>query len=222
MPVRRSGTLHGIAGWFTAGLTADVRMSNSPLDASAIDRDSAFFPLEAAVGVREGDVVELSMHIIPPERVVTWRTSVTRPELAMRGRSSLASFVHSTFNGMFLSREGLMKTRPAFKPKLTRRGQARAVALTLCNGERPLAEIEDSLFAQYPTCSGAAIRQACSSAISSRVTPSRVSPKSRALGFAPLHMPVRAYQYGRHTISSGISLRELPEASTRRVDPIRA
>ena len=90
------------------------------------------------------------MHIIPLEKMVTWKASVTRIAEGDAPPIQLASFAHSTFNGMMLARERLMKTRPSFKPKLTRRGQARAFALTLCNGDRPLAEIEDSLFAEYP------------------------------------------------------------------------
>jgi len=61
----------------------------------------------------------------------------------------VAAFVHSTFNGLLMAREHLLKTRPSFQPTLTRRGHARASALALCNGQRPLTEIEETLFETY-------------------------------------------------------------------------
>jgi len=150
MTVLRAGTFHGVAGWFSAELASGVVMTNSPLEADAIDRHSAFFPLENVVAVREGDLIDLTMHIFPVEKMITWKTSVTRPSARDASPVHLADFVHSTFNAMFLSREGLTKSRPGFRPRLTRRGEARAFALALCNGDHPLAEIEDSLFANYP------------------------------------------------------------------------
>jgi len=147
--VRRTGTFEGIAGWFRAQLSSNAKMSNSPLDPHAIDRHAAFFPVERAVAVREGDVIDLEMHIIPRESVTTWKTRVCRRNTADANPEEIASFVNSTFNGMIVSREHLAKTRPTFRPKLTRRGEARAFALALCNGKRPLSEIEESLFDEY-------------------------------------------------------------------------
>ena len=147
--VRRAGTFEGIAGWFHAQLSPGATMSNSPLDPRAIDRHAAFFPVEHAVEVREGDVIGLEMHVIPREPVMTWKTSVQRPSDPGAHPEEIASFVNSTFNGMIVSREHLSKTRPTFRPKLTRRGEARAFALALCNGKRPVSEIEESLFEEY-------------------------------------------------------------------------
>jgi precorrin-6B methylase 2 len=148
--VNRSGTFEGIAGWFRAQLSASATISNSPLDANAIDRHAAFFPVERAVAVCEGDVVGLEMHVMPLEQLITWKTSVTRRANSADAKPvEVAAFVNSTFNGLIVSREHLSKTHPSFRPRLTRRGQARAFALALCNGKRPLAEIEESLFEEY-------------------------------------------------------------------------
>ena len=148
--VQRSGMFEGIAGWFRAQLSPSATISNSPLDANAIDRHAAFFPVERAVAVGEGDVIGLEMHVMPLEQLITWKTSVRRrPTGEDRTPVEVASFVNSTFNGMIVSREHLSKTHPSFRPRLTRRGQARAFALALCNGTRPLTEIEESLFEEY-------------------------------------------------------------------------
>ncbi len=148
--VQRPGTFEGIGGWFCAHLADVVTMSNSPLDTNAIDRDAAFFPIERAVPVLEGDVIRLEMHVMFVKEVITWRTSVRRPVNGTAAESvELAAFVNSTFNGLILSRKDISKTHPSFRPRLTRRGQARAFALALCNGNRPLAEIEETLFVEY-------------------------------------------------------------------------
>ena len=44
IPVRRTGTFEGIAGWFSAELSPAATMSNSPLDAHAIDRPRDVLP----------------------------------------------------------------------------------------------------------------------------------------------------------------------------------
>lgn len=147
LDVGRPGTFDGIAGWFSAELAPGATMSNSPLDARAIDRHAAFFPVERPVQVHEGDAVDVRMHVIPLEKVMTWKVSVRRRQGA--DSVEVASFVHSTFSGLVVPRERLRKTQPSFRPKLTRRGEARAFALALCNGRRALVEIEENLFEQY-------------------------------------------------------------------------
>ena len=95
-------------------------------------------------------MIDLEMHIIPLEKVMTWKTSVRQQiEGDEAAIVPVAAFVHSTFNGMVVAREHLLKTRPSFRPKLSRRGEARAFTLALCNGMRPLVEIEESLFEEY-------------------------------------------------------------------------
>ena len=55
--VTRAGTLHGIGGWFSAQLSADVILSNSPLATKRINRMNVFFPIDQPVTVAEGDHV---------------------------------------------------------------------------------------------------------------------------------------------------------------------
>jgi hypothetical protein len=97
------------------------------------------------------------MHILPTQIAVTWTVEVSKkgepPTKPVR-------FTHSTLKGMLISREDLQRTHPAFVPTLSPWGAARLTVLTLCDGERPLAQIEQELFRRhsdlFPSLSNAA------------------------------------------------------------------
>ncbi len=145
----RAGTLHGIGGWFSAQLSPNVTMSNSPLSAQRINRMNVFLPIDQPVAVAEGDHVHIKMHIMPTDLVVTWKVEVWgQNQEALAASKGL--FTHSTWKGMLICKEDLEHTRPDFVPKLTRRGEARLSVLKLCNGERRLSEIEEELYRCYP------------------------------------------------------------------------
>ena len=142
--VRRPGTLDGVAGWFAAQLSPSIAVSNSPLDPGRITRRQAFFPLEAPVAVGEGDRVELAMRILPDESIVSWVVTIHT------GAGAPLRFSHSTLKGMLLSGSELRMTDPAYRPSLTDRGIARRSVLELCDGARPLAQIEAEVLARHP------------------------------------------------------------------------
>jgi protein arginine N-methyltransferase 1 len=143
LPVERAGVLHGVGGWFHAQLADGVRMSNSPLDPARIRRRQVFLPLARAVHVREGDRVETKIRILPEHHMVAWDVRVERPD------GSVEAFRHSTLNGMLVTPEELARTRPDFRPALTRAGAARRSILELCDGSRTLADIEDEVFRRH-------------------------------------------------------------------------
>lgn len=147
LPVTRTGTLHGVGCWFVAQLSPSVTMSNSPLSEQRIDRRNVFFPLDRPVAVQTGDSVTVTMHILPTQIAVTWTV-----EIYKNGASATdpVRFTHSTLKGMLISREDLQRTHPAFVPTLSPWGVARLTVLTLCNGERPLAHIEQELLGRHP------------------------------------------------------------------------
>jgi hypothetical protein len=146
----RKGTLHGIGGWFSASLSPSVVMTNSPLAKDAINRRQIFFPIDQPVGVHKGDCVRVMMHIVPKEIMVSWTVEVwNEGNGSLYGRVRKAAFKHSTFKGMLLCEEDLQRTRPAFVPKLTPWGDARLSVLTLCDGKRPLSEIEQEVFRRH-------------------------------------------------------------------------
>jgi len=136
----RGGQIHGIGGWFSAQLSPSVAMNNSPLAAERINRRNVFFPIAHPVTVTRGDWVQINMHIVPAEKMVTWKV-----EIGSDGARPREVFQHSTFNGMLLCREDLRRSRPGFIPTLTPWGGARLTVLTLCDGSRPLSEIEQEV-----------------------------------------------------------------------------
>jgi SAM-dependent methyltransferase len=146
--VARVGTLHGIGGWFGAQLSHSACISNSPLAEQAIDREQVFFPLQRPVEVDEGDQIEIAMHILSADQVVTWSVEVQATGQGDR-RASKAKFTHSTWKGMLVAREDLHKTRPDFVPMLKPRAAAWKTALELCDGQRSVAEIERELYRRH-------------------------------------------------------------------------
>ena len=74
--ISRNGCLHGIAGWFSAHLSPNVNMTNSPLAPDSINRRNIFFPIDRPVDVVKGDSVRVVMHIVPTETMVTWTVEI--------------------------------------------------------------------------------------------------------------------------------------------------
>jgi len=155
--ISRSGTLHGIGGWFSAALSPAVTLSNAPLAANRIARRGVVFPIRRAVAVAAGDRVSVRMRILPTDLLVSWTVSV------FRGGAAEASerFDHSTLRGMLLEPERLHRTRPDYVPNLTARGKARLSVLELCDGCRPLGAIEREVYDRHPAlfrdCAEAAV-----------------------------------------------------------------
>ena len=150
----RAGVLHGIAGWFSAQMSEHVAMSNSPLEPHPIKREHVFFPIDEPISLAEGDLVQIRMHFMPTDMVVTWSVEI----LGASGKGDPSeppvrrgSFTHSTWKGMLLSKEELQRTHPTFKPKLTPLGEARSTVLNLCDGQKSLSEIEQEVFEFHPT-----------------------------------------------------------------------
>ena len=139
--VRRSGTMHGIAGWFEATMSPSVTMSNSPLREDVINRRAVFFPIDRPTAVHAGDSVRVKMWISPPDTLVNWRVEVANGDGTVREK-----FSHSTFAGMLICPEDLAKSRPNYVPELTSWGKARRSVVNLCDGKRTIAEIEREVY----------------------------------------------------------------------------
>lgn len=142
LAVERGGTLHGLGGWFAAQLSPGVAVSNGP-GPNRLGRQNVFFPIETPVAVQPEDRIDVSMHVIPAGTMVTWTVDVRR------GSVSLGRFRHSTLKGMLICSEELRHMDPRFVPTLTDRGAARLSVLTLCDGRRPLGEIEREVFERH-------------------------------------------------------------------------
>jgi Ribosomal protein L11 methyltransferase (PrmA) len=145
--ISRSGTLHGIGGWFSARLSPSVSVSNSPLAADRIARRGVVFPIRRGVAVAAGDRVTVRMHILPGDLIVSWTVQVFRGTATQPAER----FDHSTLRGMLIEPARLRRTRPDYVPHLTGRGKARLSVLELCDGRRPLAAIERDVFERHPS-----------------------------------------------------------------------
>jgi protein arginine N-methyltransferase 1 len=145
VPVSRAGTLHGIAGWFSAELSPGVELTNAPGSTARINRRNVFLPIHPALMVALDDRVTIDIRIRPVDLIVTWTVEVARP-----GAATAVRMRHSTLGGMLLTREDLRSHDPSSRPRLTPRGEARRTLLGLCDGGHPLAEIEHEVFRRHP------------------------------------------------------------------------
>ena len=143
--IERPGILHGIGGWFAALLADGVPLTNSPTAVGAIKRAQIFLPIERVVPVAQGDRVVVELQIVKADPMMNWKVSVCDDA----GTESAASR-HSSFKGMLVSSEDLRRQRPDFAPALSARGQARHAILELCDGSRPLTEIEAEILRRFP------------------------------------------------------------------------
>ncbi len=143
--IDRRGVLHGVGGWFVAQLSPGTAISNSPLAPDRVNRHHVFFPIDRPVPVVSGDRVHIKMQIVTAETLVRWEVAVRGPDGHLKTSSR-----HSTFEGMLVCQEDLARTRPDFVPKLTPRGRARLTVLSLCDGRRPLAEVEEEVYQRHP------------------------------------------------------------------------
>lgn len=145
-PICRSGTMHGLGGWFVAQLAEGISMTNSPFSPERIQRRQIYFPIDRPVQVIERDLVRIRMTVRPADSLVNWNVDV----LDGHSGAKKDSFRHSTWKGMLIPSEDLTRTQPGFTPKLNQRGNARRTVVNLCDGLRTLTEIEEELFRLHP------------------------------------------------------------------------
>lgn len=139
--VERDGVMHGLAGWFECELADEVWMTNSPLAAHRIDRPQAFLPIEEAVEVKSGDLVKATIMARPAENQLAW--TVELPASGCR-------FRHSTWQGLLLAPDDLIRAHPDRVPRLSREGEARLTVLGYCDGRRSAREIEQAVLLDHP------------------------------------------------------------------------
>jgi len=139
--IERDGVMHGLAGWFECELAEGVWMTNSPLAERPIQRSQAFLPIDEAVPVKTGDSVKARVMVRPDDNLIAW--VVEFPATSRR-------FSHSTWQGLLLAPEDLMRSRPDRVPRLNREGQARIIVLGYCDGRRTAREIEQAVLRDHP------------------------------------------------------------------------
>jgi protein arginine N-methyltransferase 1 len=140
LTVRRSGILHGLAGWFECELIEGVWMTNSPLSEEAIDRPQAFLPIGEPTSVQSGERIEVTVMARPADNVIAWIV-----DFPLSGKQ----FRHSTWAGTVLSQDDMLRFSPHRKPHLSRIGRARGIVLSYCDGRRSAAEIEELVLQEH-------------------------------------------------------------------------
>ncbi len=141
LPIERDGVMHGLAGWFECELAEGVWMTNSPLAERRINRPQAFLPIDEAVSVRAGDSIQARIMARPAEHLIAWVV-----DFPASGRR----FSHSTWRGMLLAPEDLIRSQPNRAPRLRREGRARLTVLEYCDGQRTAREIEQAVLRNHP------------------------------------------------------------------------
>ena len=142
--ITRAGRLDALCAWFTAELADGVTMTNAPGSSSRINRRTVMLPIDPPPDVSAGDRVEVRMHILPEDLLVTWDVVITAPDGVERMRAR-----HSTFRGMLIADEDLAFTDPSARPRLTPAGDARRTVLELCDGRHAIGEIERETFDRH-------------------------------------------------------------------------
>jgi len=148
----RAGNLHGIGGWFEAGLSSGISVSNSPA-AETSSWSRALLLLRQPVAVNIGDRVDvrLSAHA----NGSLWRWSVRCTRQIENEPVVLADYQHNTFEGQLLSTQTLHRRAAQYVPALPAAGQTDRYILSLMDGQRSLGDIArlatDTFPAQFPS-----------------------------------------------------------------------
>ncbi len=128
---RRDGTVHGLAGFFSATLAPGVSMSNSPLAPAPIQRFASFLPIERPFAVRAGDAIPFHVLVRPADQLTSWTAGGCR---------------HSDFREINLG----AKADPAGTPVPGSRTRARRFVLDRIDGAATLGDIAAQLEASFP------------------------------------------------------------------------
>lgn len=141
----RDGTLHGLAGWFSARLSEGVCLTNSPLAPDSMRRNNVFLPFAQPVTLAPDDQMRIAVRVAPASVMINWQV-----EVRSGGGVRKALFQQSTFKGLCLSADDLKRSSPKSVPSLKPRSRALLSVLAMCDGQRAVEEIEKEVLRLYP------------------------------------------------------------------------
>jgi hypothetical protein len=141
MIVHHDGHIDGLGGWFECQLAEGVWMTNSPVAPGAINRPQAFLPIEAALAVKAGDLLQATLSFRPSDDLINW--TLTAPASGQR-------FSHSTWKSKLLASRDLLRAQPDRVPQVNRNGLARRTVMSYCDGQRSAREIEQAVLRDHP------------------------------------------------------------------------
>jgi type I protein arginine methyltransferase len=142
----RSGTAHGLAGWFGAKLSPNVRISTAPPN-PAPNWGHAFFPLDEPVDIGRDDQLSAFMRSTNNGDIWSWGVAASDGGEA---DGIARRYSQSTLKGFPLSPEQMRKASPHFRPTLSRRGEFERFVLDRLDGSHTISEIEDAALESFP------------------------------------------------------------------------
>ena len=140
--LHHKGILHGLMGYFKAGLSRNVILSTSAHEPTT-HWQQTFFPMEEIISVNKGDSLSCRLNAIPQMNTIYWEWN-TR---LIRKENEIVSFSQSNLD---ISKEELVVGRRKFRPCLTLEGMIHRKVLDLCDGKRSIGEISDILMKMFP------------------------------------------------------------------------
>jgi type I protein arginine methyltransferase len=143
--IRKSGTLHGLCGWFSTTLADGVVLSNRP-GATTTNYAQGFFPIARPVALSEDDRVAVCIQSYDGLHW-RWQVDIYGPDAPLE---PAARFDHSTFWGFPVSRSLVQKLASDYAPKLSRRGEAEHALLLFSDGKTPVAELQRLMLQRFP------------------------------------------------------------------------
>ena len=94
------------------------------------------------MAVEAGETIRTTVMARPQDHVIGW--VVELPQSGQR-------YSHTTFNGLLLDREALMRAHPNRVAKLNNRGKARQIVLSYCDGKRSVADVQALVQRDHPS-----------------------------------------------------------------------
>jgi protein arginine N-methyltransferase 1 len=143
--VERDGTAHGIALWFDAVLAEGVEMSNAPGNPPVIF-GHAYLPWPEAVGLRQGDTVEIDLRARQLGDGYLWRWE---SRVVSDGRER-AAFQQSQFDAVILVPDKLRRQAATHVPRLNEQGEIEKLVLERMSQATPLGDIARELRKLFP------------------------------------------------------------------------
>ena len=153
--IEKKGILHGLCGWFSARLSEEILLSNSPQNRPTHWKNN-FFPIERPVAVNKGDIVYVRMNAQSFSGNLVWSWIVEIEKSVKKEKVKKIKFNHTTFKNLPLAKDWILRQRvkKGFIPILKKEDKVRLFILRGCNGTNSTEEIARDLIKKFPASFG--------------------------------------------------------------------
>ena len=145
LEVTSAGAANGLLGWFSAGLAAEIDLTNCPFGAESIGREGLFLPFGDRAELEPGDTLRVSLSIASRDAFCAWhvqRIDASGHRTTITKRTSLAS--------RLLNRGSLGQGHAQHRPLLNPMGELKRFVLELCDANNTVESIIDAVYKRYP------------------------------------------------------------------------